>query len=58
MKTPRFSDLEKHQRPYATVEESRKPGYLARKFARIRADQAAAEAEVKAKVKPLKKATA
>lgn len=58
MKSPRFTDLHRFQRAYADVEATKKPGYLARKFARIRAEQAAAEAEVKAKVKPLKKATA
>ena len=41
---------------YAPVSETAKPGYLARKFAKIRAEQAAAEKEVvPVNVRPLKK---
>ena len=56
MKTPKFTDSHNHIRPYASAEASRRPGYLRAKFTRIRAEHATAEAEAKAKVKPLKKA--
>lgn len=55
-RTPKFTDAVKHQRPYASAEESRKPGYLRAKFQRIRAEQAAIEAEAQAIVRPIKKA--
>jgi len=41
---------------YTTAEESRKPGYLARKFAKLRAEMKAAAEQQQAKVTPLKKA--
>ena len=39
---------------YADANETRKPGYLARKFARIRAEQAAEAAKPKASVREIK----
>ena len=55
-RTPKFTDADKHARPYASAEASRRPGYLRAKFARIRAEQDRNAAAAKAVVRPLKKA--
>jgi hypothetical protein len=41
---------------YTTAEETKKPGYLKRKFDRIRAEQKANAEEAKDKVKPIVRA--
>ena len=41
---------------YADSNETRKPGYLARRFAKIRAEQAEHKAATEAKVQPIKRA--
>ena len=43
---------------YADANETRKPGYLARKFARLRAEQAAEAAKPKASVREIKRKVA
>ena len=40
---------------YADSNETRKPGYLARRFAKIRAEQAEQKAATEAKVQPIRK---
>lgn len=54
-KTPRFTDLEQHRRPYATAAESVKAGYLERKFRALGREQQHAEAEQAEKVRPIAK---
>lgn len=47
---PRFSDAYRYPTGYADAEQSRKPGYLAGKFAAIRAEQEQARAATQQKV--------
>ncbi len=56
MKPVKFTDTHRFTMPYQNAEETRKPGYLARRFQRIRAEQAAIEAEKQTKVQALRKA--
>ena len=56
-RSPRFTDASRYARPYVRAEASRKPGYLAAKFRRLRAEQEANAKEAQAVVRPLKKAT-
>ena len=42
MKPPKFSDTSRFKYPYADLEETKKPGYLARRFQKLRAEQKAA----------------
>lgn len=55
MRTPRFTDLAKHRSPYASASESRKEGYLRRKFSRIRSEQKSLAEEAASKVQPMVK---
>ena len=54
--TPKYTDKAQHPRSYTTAEQSREPGYLAEKFAEIRARQVTQAAETKSKVRDMKKA--
>ena len=56
MKTPKYTDTHRHARGYADSAETEKPGYLARRFAKIRAEQAEQKAATEAKVQPIKRA--
>ncbi len=55
MPTPKFTDLDRYRQTYSNAEESRKPGYLAKKFARARQEQAKNAQEVADKVQALKR---
>ena len=55
MKTPKYTDTHRHARGYSSAAETSKEGYLRRKFARIRAEQAADSAMTDAKVRPIQK---
>ena len=44
MKSPRFTDSHRFSRPYVGAEASSRPGYLAERFATIRAEQEATAA--------------
>ena len=44
MKLPRYTDSHRYRRPYIGAEASSKPGYLAERFAQIRAEQEAQRA--------------
>ena len=52
----RYTDSDRYKRPYVTAKYSQEPGYLARRFAEIRAEQERVAAEAKVKVAPLKRA--
>ena len=61
-RSPRYTDLHRYPRPYTYSEASAEPGYLAARFAEIRAEQAAAteqakrdETERAAKLRPMKR---
>ena len=54
-KTPRFTDLQNHRRPYATSAESAREGYLERKFRVLQREQRASEAEIAEKIRPMRK---
>ena len=54
----RYTDRARYQKPYVTAKDSQEPGYLARRFAEIRAEQEKDAAEAKAKTTPLKRKTA
>lgn len=41
MRPVKFTDSHRFQRPYVTAEASKREGYLAERFAEIRAEQAA-----------------
>ena len=58
MKTPKYTDAHRHARGYADSAETSKEGYLRRKFARIRAEQAEQKAATEAKVQPIKRVAA
>ena len=58
MKAPKFTDTHRHQRPYADAAETSKGGYLARKFARIRSEEAAKRAVTQQNVQPMKRKAA
>ena len=58
MKTPKYTDAHRHARGYADAAETSKEGYLRRKFARIRAEQAEQKAATEAKVQPIKRVAA
>ena len=44
MRPVKFTDSHRFARPYVNAEESAKPGYLAERFAQIRAEQEAERA--------------
>lgn len=54
-KTPRFTDLHQHRRPYATAAESVKAGYLDRKLKALAREQRSATAEQAEKVRSITK---
>ena len=58
MKTPKFTDAHRHAHGYADAAETSKEGYLRRKFARIRAEQATEAAKPKASVREIKRKAA
>ena len=53
MKPARYTDSHKFSRPYVNAEESAKPGYLAERFAQIRAEQEAAAASRATKLRSI-----
>jgi hypothetical protein len=59
MKTPKFTDADKHIRPYADADATDRPGYLRDKFSRIRRElrerDEAEAAKPRAVVKPIRK---
>ena len=55
MSKVRYTDATRYRQPYVTAKESEEPGYLKRRFDEIRAKQAAADAEAKAKTTTLQK---
>ena len=56
MSRVRYTDASRYPRPYVTAKDSQEPGYLARRFAEIRAEQGRIEAEKQQKVAPMKRA--
>ena len=54
----RYTDSNRYRRPYVTSKDSQEPGYLARRFAEIKAEQERDAAEAKAKTTPLKRKSA
>ena len=52
----RYTDSNRYRRPYVTSKDSQEPGYLARRFAEIRAEQERNKVEAQVKVQPLKRA--
>ena len=55
MSKPRFTDSHRYPRPYVPSEQSKEEGYLARRFAEIRAEQEKNSQEAKQKVATMKK---
>ena len=53
MKLPRYTDSHRYRRPYIGAEASSKPGYLAERFAQIRAEQEAAAASRATKLRSI-----
>ena len=54
MKIPRYTDSHRFTRPYVGAEASTRPGYLAERFAQIRAEQEAAAASRATKLRSIK----
>ena len=52
----RYTDADRYRKPYITAKDSQEPGYLARRFDEIRAEQERNATEQKAKVAPMKRA--
>ena len=55
MSKPRFTDTARFVRPYVPAEQSKEEGYLARRFAEIRAEQERNTQEAARKVATMKK---
>ena len=53
MKSPRFTDSHRFSRPYIGAEASTRPGYLAERFAQIRAEQEATAASRATKLRSI-----
>ena len=57
MKIPRYTDSHRFTRPYVGAEASTRPGYLAERFAQIRAEQEAAAASRATKLRSISSRT-